>query len=273
MSHSFARYTVLCSLLCSLALVGCGQQQSGTSDQATPLAAPTVSSIFGVQPTMLPEPTRDSLDPGVLPTTDPTVIAQATITALGENQLKEVSVYAETLSADWSLQHSFQTNIDLRSRGYVHQGRYAIKAQPQYTTGILYFTLNSTAKDVFRRDRVQAVRFYLSGGPEPINNETLTVAVVGSNLYPYWVENDKSVKIDGRVTDDQPVFSETRLSFLGIKTAIPRKTYAEVTVWLDSLLYDPLYTYVTGFYLKTDKASVPAFYVDRVSLLVLPKTR
>ena len=209
----------------------------------------------------------------ILPTTDPTVIAQATNVGLGEEQLKEVLIYDEALSTDWSLQHSFQTIIDMRTRSYVQHGSYAIKAQPQRTTGTLYFTLNKTAKEHFRRDHVQAVRLYLSGGPEPIGNEALTVAVVGSNLYPYWVQNDTSVKIDGRVTDSQPVFSETRLSFLGINTAIPRKTYAEVTVWLDSLLYDPPYTYVTGFYLKTDKQSVPTFYVDQVSLLVLPGTR
>jgi hypothetical protein len=219
------------------------------------------------------EPTPERVDPVTLPTTDSTVIAQATNVALGVKQLKEVLIYDDALASDWSLQHSFQTYIDLKSRGYVQRGRYAIKAQPQYTTGTLYFTLNKTDKEGFRRDQVQAIRFYLSGGPEPIGNDSLTVAVVGSNLYPYWVQNDNSVKIDGRVTDNQPVFSETRLSYLGINTAIPQKTYIEITVWLDSLLYDPLYTYVTGFYLKTDKQSVPTFYVDQVSLLVLPDTR
>lgn len=265
----------LVALLLGVALLvcGCGSSQPGGSSGPAAPAAPTISAIFGEQPTMLPEPTRDATYVPIVPTPDATVVAQATITALGADQLKEVVVYDDSLSPDWSLDHSFQTTIDLRSRGFTHQGHYAIKAQPQATTGILYFTLKRTAGATFRRSQVQGLRLYLSGGTEPIDNEGLTVAVIGSNAYPYWVEGDNSVKFDGRVTDGQPLFSETRLSFLGINTAIPRKTYAEVTVWLDSLLYDPTYTFVTGFYLKTDRQSVPTFYVDQVSLLLAPETR
>ncbi|WP_129631018.1 hypothetical protein [Candidatus Oscillochloris fontis] len=208
-----------------------------------------------------------------IPITRPnaTAIAQATNTALGEDKLVVVPVYGDSLSADWSLEQSFQTEIDLLNRAYVQNGRYSIKAKSLYTTGTLYFTLKPTAKQMFLRSRVQGVRFYLSGGPLAINNDALTVAVVGSNAKPYWVDNDTSVQFDGRVTDNEPIFSETRLSFLGINTAIPAKKSVEVTVWLDSLLYDPTYKYVTGFYLKTDRASVPTFYVDQVSLLLLPE--
>jgi hypothetical protein len=271
-----SRYLALLGLLTSLALTSCGQGRpeiSGSSSTAQ--AAPTVSSIFVPQATTTEGPTDvPTITPSLAPqpTVNPTVIAQATTAAISADNLEVLPVYSDTLSSDWSLKNSFQTTIDLKSTAYIDQGRYAIEAMPKVTTGILYFTLNKAAKEELRRDRVQAVRFYLSGGDEPLSNETLAVAVVGSNAQPYWVKDDQSVQLDGRVTDDQPLFSETRLAFLKINRAIPPKTFVEVTVWLDELLYDPLYTYVTGFYLKTDKESTPAFYVDQVSLLLLPKT-
>ncbi|NTW00594.1 MAG: hypothetical protein HGA19_04710 [Oscillochloris sp.] len=273
MSYRYARFIRSCALLLALVVVvGCSQQSSTTP---TAQVVPTVSSVFGIQPTIEPKPTRDTTSgdsADLLPTVDATVIAQATNAALGEDQLKEVIVYDDTLNTSWSLDNSFQVNMDLKNIKYTHKGRYAIRVQPKRTTGTLYFTLNRSAEPL-RRNRVQAVRFYLSGGGGAIGNEAIAVAVIGSNVRSYWVKNDDSVQLEGRVTDDQPVFSETRLSFLNINTAIPPKTYTEVTVWLDSLLYDPLYTYVTGFYLKTDKDSAPAFYVDQVSVLLLPDSR
>jgi hypothetical protein len=231
--------------------------------------------MFGAQPTVRPVATlaSDSADGAIpQPTPNATAIAQATITALGENKLVVVPIYNDTLSAGWSIQHSFQTTIDLRSQEYIDQGRFAIKAQPQLTTGTLYFTLDKSATKILLRNKVQALRFYISGGSDQLDKDAITVAIVGSNTYPYWIENDKSVKIDGRVTDSEPVFSQTRLSFLGINKSIPPKTYIKVTVWLNDLIYDPLYTYVTGFYFKTDKASAPTFYIDEVSLLMQPNS-
>jgi hypothetical protein len=257
-------------LLVALIITGCGKQPD-----TPPQAAPTISSMFGVQPTVMPVPTpASSSDNSAIlqPAVNATTIAQATITALGEDKLVVVPVYNDVLSAGWSVKNSFQTTIDLKSQDNIDQGRFAIKIQPQITTGILYFTLEKTATKYFARNKVQALRFYISGGTEPLDKDAITVAIVGSNAHPYWVDNDTSVQIDGRVTDNQPVFSETRLSFLGINRSIPPKTYIKVTVWLNDLIYDPLYTYVTGFYLKTDKASAPTFYIDDVSLLMQPNS-
>lgn len=273
-THHTRRLTSLW-LLAALALAGCGVGRPQLADDGpTAQAAPTVSSIFAPQPSPTRGPTSrptDTIVPSPQPTADPTVVAQATISAIGEEELEVLTVYDDALSSDWSVRNSFQTLIDLSSEEYVDEGSYAISAEPRFTTGILYFTLNQGAREELRRDRVQGLRFYLSGGDEPLGNEVLTVSVVGSNAQPYWAADDQSVQLDGRVTDDQPVFSETRLSFLNINTAIPPKTFVEVTVWLDDLLYDPTYTYVTGFYLKTDRDSVPTFYVDKISLLLLPE--
>jgi hypothetical protein len=162
--------------------------------------------------------------------------------------------------------------IDTSNQDFVNQGRFSLKAQPQFTLGILYFTLDKTTKRFFPRSKVQALQFYLSGGNYSIANDSMTVSVIGSNAHPYWVKNDTSVTIDGRVTNTQPVFSETRLYFLDINQTIPPKTYVKVTLWLDERIYDPNYTYVTGFYIKTDKISTPTFYIDNVSLLMQPNS-
>lgn len=279
MLHRHSRsIAFFCILAIVFFLVGCSRMSSMvmSTEPSGSYVAPTVSSIFEIQPSTTPRPTHDTTIASSMflpPTPNATAINQATIAALDVDQLKEVVVYDDSLASDWSLSQSFQTNINLYNKEYVYQGRYAIKVQPKFTTGTLYFTLNETAKQVFKRAQVLAVRFYLSGGAQPINNDTMTVAVIGSNKYSYWVKNDASVHIDGRTTDEQPLFSETRLFYLGVNTAIPSKTYVEVTNWLDSRAFDPLYTYLTGFYLKTDRDSVSTFYVDKVSVLLSPTVR
>jgi hypothetical protein len=267
--HLYHRIISLALLLVTLSITGCGKQPN-----TLPQAAPTISSMFGAEPTIRPVPTPNSSDNSAIPQplANATVIAQATITALGEDKLVAVPVYDDALSAGWSVKNSFQTTLDLRSQDAIYQGRFAIKVQPQITTGIIYFTLDKTATKYFARNKVQALRFYISGGTDPLDKNAIAVAIVGSNAHPYWVDNDTSVQIDGRVTDNLPVFSETRLSFLGINRSIPPKTYVKVTIWLNDLIYDPFYNYVTGFYLKTDKASAPTFYIDDVSLLMQPNT-
>jgi hypothetical protein len=268
--RSYRHASWLGLLLITLLITGCGEQPA-----SPPQAAPTISAMFGAQPTIRPVATRSSgsTDSSIpQPSPNATAIAQATITALGEDKLVVVPIYSDALSVGWSLKNSFQTTIDLRSQDHIDQGRFAIKVQPQLSTGTLYFTLDKTATKYFARNKVQALRFYISGGNEPLDKDAITVAIIGSNAHPYWVENDTSVQIDGRVTDNQPVFSETRLSFLGINKSIPPKTYIKVTVWLNDLIYDPTYSYVTGFYLKTDKTSAPTFYIDDVSLLMQPNS-
>jgi hypothetical protein len=256
-------------LLLTISLAGCGEQPI-----KPPQATPTISSMFGSQPTIKPRPTIEDTGSSSLPASaaNAAAIAQATVTALGEDNLVTVPVYDDALSNGWSIANSFQTAIDLKNQEYIDQGRFSIKAQPQFATSVVYFTLDKTVTRYFLRNKVQALRFYISGGGEPLDKNALTVAIIGSNAHPYWVENDTSVKIDGRVTDNQPLFSETRLFFLGVNKAIPPKTYVKVTVWLNDLIYDPLYTYVTGFYFKTDKASAPTFYIDDISFLVQPNS-
>jgi hypothetical protein len=92
--------------------------------------------------------------------------------------------------------------------------------------------------------------------------------VLGSNSYTYWLANDTSVPTDTTVTVEAPLFSETRLYDLHINRAIPPGTWVQVVVWLDDLIYDPEYTYVTGMYIKNNKGFLNTFYIDQVNLLM-----
>ena len=109
----------------------------------------------------------------------------------------------------------------------------------------------------------------ISGGDRPVANDDFAVTVVGSDAYSHWVAGDTSVQIVGRdVTPEEPLFSETRLYYLGVSRDIPANTWVEVTLWLDEREVDPDYRYVTGIYIKNSMYYQSTYYVDRVSLLL-----
>jgi hypothetical protein len=261
--HALPRPHFIFVLVTLLLLSACGRQSpiliTGEVDSHP---TPTVSAAFiPYAPTMEPLPTlRPPADSPRRPrASDPLVDAQVTL----------VPVYDDLLAAGWSLEHSSSLTYELQSDMYVDKGRYAIRVQPGDGSGLLYFTLNPDAGKTYPRDRVLGLRFRLSGGAVDLPNDALAVAVIGSNASPYWLENDRSVKVSGRVTDNQPLFSETRLYFLDINQTIPAKSWEDVIVWIDDLIYDPTYKYVTGFYLKPDKDYRSSFYIDQVSLILM----
>ena len=243
-------------------LISCGSRlpsRPETSGMTQP--TPTDAALFGVPPTALPllvspEHATDGSATGD-PATGPT-----------SETLPKVVIYDDALNASWTLTQSTQVTSTLQSREFVAQGRYALKATKQGGVGILYFTVQRGNRTPFRRDKVLGLHFRLSGGRSTIPNDALLVTVVGSNRQPYWVPNDTSVRLDGLVTDNTPLFSETRLYFLGVNHTIPAKAWVDVFVWLDDLIYDPIYTYITGFYLKTDLLDY--FYLDDINLILVP---
>ena len=139
---------------------------------------------------------------------------------------------------------------------------------PTKDKGSIFFTVSPTATDGYLRNRVSGVRFRLSGGPKPISNDALAVTVVGINRYPYWVANDRSLMISPTMTLESPLFSETRLYFWGINRTIPPNTWVEIDLWLDDLLYDPNYRYITGIYIKNDVGFLQTYYIAQMRLLV-----
>jgi hypothetical protein len=245
-----------------LCLNACGR--SSPVSEVADFPTPTIPALFQEPPTrtaLLPEPTRTAQPAPTVPA------ASMTQTAVpSDANLVAIPIYDDRLREGWSLEPSFRMVYDVQHDSFVNRGSYAIEAQAEDPFASLYFTIQEDSGQVFLRDRVLGLRFLLSGGESEIGNQQLAVSVVGSDAQPYWLADDNSVAPSPNTTIDAPLFSETRLAFLSINV-VPVGEWVEVVVWLDELIYDPYYTYVTGFYLKTDE--LPRFYIDQVELIVL----
>jgi hypothetical protein len=221
---------------------------------------PTVASIFQLQPSATP-----SASPA--PSSTPVLIATATQTF--QPQLFTVSVYEDSLNPNWIIQKNTGMKFDLNSADHVYRGKSAISFVPRVKNktdyGSLLFTVSDQSKEVYSRDQVTALSFWLYSGDEPLLLDQVAVTVLGSNSQPFWKANDDSVS----ATDQTPTFSETRLYFLGFNRDIPAKTWVQVDVDLDKLIYDPDYKYVTGFYLKMEKGFSRTLWVDDIHLMML----
>lgn len=255
---------ILCLILL---LTGCGRRLNINAPPTT-APTPTIAPFFQDRPTatpFIPPPTRTPL-----PTRSPVTPTAVSGTTNDISKLQVVPVYRDALSAGWSITNSaLLASLTLTQTNVVALGRYAIAVMPGESTGVLFFTITPDSGLVLRRDQVAALRLRLSGGDTPIANDAMTISVVGSNRVPYWLPNDDSVTLAGRVTNStEPLFPETRLYFLGLNRAIAAGEWAEIYVWLDDLIYEPEYTYVTGFYLKTSSDLVPKYYVDQIEWLV-----
>ncbi|WP_322822755.1 hypothetical protein [Chloroflexus sp.] len=260
----------LAILLCLIiALTGCGRSLSvDTASEWLP--TPTIAPFFQDRPTatpFVPPPTRTPL-----PTRPPVTPAAETGNEPANDirSLQVLPVYRDALSTGWSITNSaLLGSLTLTQTNVVALGQYAIAVTPSESTGILFFTVTPDSGIELRRDQVAALRLRLSGGDTPIANDGMTISVVGSNRVPYWDPNDNSVSLEGRLTNSsEPLFPETRLYFLGLNRAIAPGEWAEIYVWLDDLIYEPEYTYVTGFYLKTSSDLVTKYYVDQVEWLI-----
>ncbi len=263
------RTSLICCLLVLVTLIsGCSRSLRVEAIDAG-LPTPTISPLFRDRPTatpFVPPPTRTPLP--TRPPTTPTAAASAERDDLSRFQV--VPVYRDTLSPGWSVENSaLLASLTLTETRVVALGRSAIAVTPSESTGTLFFTITPDSGITLRRDRTAALRLRLSGGDTPIANDAMTIAIVGSNRVPHWEANDDSVSLEGRVTNsDEPLFPETRLYFLGLNRAILPGEWAEIYVWLDDLIYEPEYAYVTGFYLKTSSDLTPQYYVDQIEWLV-----
>ncbi len=198
--------------------------------------------------------------------------------AAPDEQIASIPIYDDHLHPDWNAEQSQGVAYDLASETYVYSGRVAIAVAPQRRYGQFFLTVREDAQTVYNRNEILGVSFWLSGGANAVDPGDLAITVVGSNAYPYWVAGDTSVQQaagipDSAITDEFPLFSETRLYFLDINRTIPPDTWVEVVLWLDEREFDPDYRYITGIYIKNDDpAFLPTFYVDRMSLLLIRST-
>jgi hypothetical protein len=175
----------------------------------------------------------------------------------------DVPIFDEQLSSDWSTEHSSGMSFFIGTER-AHMSNVGIKVTPQKDFGMLFFTVKQDARETYGLDRVLGVSVWFNSGDQPLDPNNLSVTVVGSNDYTYWVPGDTSV-----ATDSTHFFSESRLYYLGINNTVPPHTWVEAVVRLDRLPYEPDYKYVTGIYIKNDEWFRRTFYVDRINLLIV----
>jgi hypothetical protein len=174
------------------------------------------------------------------------------------------SIFSDTVHPDWTLQNSDGIAYRLVDASRAYSGTAALALTPMADFGTLFFTVKPGAGGAYPRRHVERVVFWLYSPDQPLNLDSLAVTIVGSNIYPYWIEGDNSVE-----NDSWPIFSETRLEFLGFNYPIPADTWAEVEIWLDDLLYDPMYEWITGFYIKNDEGFYDTVFIDEVQLIMV----
>ena len=249
--------------------------------EAVPLVAngatPTVAALFLAQPSKAASPTAKGQGVPITLQPTPQTNNQAT-TAATQAQAAvypAVVIYDDQLNASWSVEQSANSAINLAAtdlnfqsldRQQAHSsGATSIAITPQADYGTLFFTVRPESGAVYQRQSVLGVSFWLNSGSSGIGPADLAIAVVGSNVFAYWTPDDQSV-----FPDKKGAFSETRLYFLKINRTIPPHTWLNLVVWLNDLQYDPVYQYVTGFYLKNDVGFRSTYYLDQVALLMAP---
>ncbi len=226
----------------------------GGSFDAT--AIPTVSNFFDSSQGGVKAPTPT-------PITKTPVSYDASVSAPSVLDTRIVSIFDNDLNPNWQTLHSERTSIDLANEEYVYAGSKSIKITPQEDFGTVYFTVRSDSTETYPRDKVLGLAFRLNGGKNPIATSDLGVTVLGSNQYTYFVAGDTSV-----TSQNDPVFSETRLYYLGINKTIPPDTWVDVILWLNERQFDPVYTNVTAFYLKNNEGYQYPYYIDDLHLIV-----
>jgi hypothetical protein len=259
----------LVALLLGLTLIvsGCSSFTGMAETNAEATISPTISPLFQASTGVTPLPFEPKPTPEAMPARAGVRLQEGG----SERRLVEVPIYDEQLLPNWTLASSQAMNVDDQYVGFAENGSVSILAMPMQGASLLRFSVTPETSILYERDKIMAVSFQLSGGTSSVAPEDLAVAVLGSNDHPYWVAGDTSAQANGRVTNNEsPLFSETRLYYLGFNRTIPATTWVEVVVWLEDLIYDPDYDYVTGFYIKNDESYQQPFYIDRVSLLVSP---
>ena len=281
-----------------LLLAGCrGATATSVAQPAGP--KPTVIPLFDgelgthlrIDPTGAMEPVAMSgeelfgpmqkVTPVPLPTKPPAVGSPPIAQGIGQDDIaahadyEQITIFDDTLNPNWTLDTSekMESNPMDTSHWYevlsateeIDSGAVAIAATPKADFGTLFFSVQPGATSIYLRENILGLSIWLNSGLQMMDTGDLAIAVVGSNEVPYWRPNDFSVFGDSKET-----FSETRLYYLNVNRAIPANTWVNVVVWLDDLLYDPPYEYVTGFYIKNDVGYQNTYYVDNVSLITLP---
>ena len=232
------------------------KQLGGTQTAEVTASVPTIAPFF-VPPQRTP--TTANL-PSATPLPTETPIKPKTRDA----NTKSVLIYSNEINPDWEIVQNTEVLVSETGRPNTYEGRSALQVTPLQDFGQLIFRVKPDAQNTYLRSQVLALMVWISGGPNYIDTDDLAITVLGSNRYPYWTADDRSV-YDG---PDSP-FSETRLYYLGLSNAIPPNTWAEAINWLDDRQFDPNYRFVTGFYIKNDEGFESTYFIDEISLLMI----
>jgi len=261
------RLILLLTVVVFLLVTGCSGGQDSANQSEEVFATPTLHPIFNsegeVKPAQLDFGEEDS------PTTTPTPAVenenQPTPTIRPTIAAQVITLYDDALNENWTLENSNNFDYDLEADQVVNTGQFSMALTPEMGRGKFRMTVSPDSEEVFRREDVLAFRFWLYSGDDYIGTEELSVTVVGSNEYTYWVEDDDSVQID----DEFPTFPQTRLYYLDINRDIPPETWVQIEVWLDERIYDPDYLYVTGMIIENEEGFLRTFFVDDVEMVIL----
>ena len=252
---------------------------SGASPSNTSGATPTTHPLISGSESLLETPVigqaegetsandlfgkSDLPTPFPTPTTYPSATPNPALPTPTPQTFRDVPLYNDEIDANWSLSKSAGLTYDAQSTATVYTGTVSISVVPEKDFGILFFTVEENTSQTYLRNDLLGIRFRVNSGNDYLPLEDMAVSVLGSNEIPYWSQEDKSVES----TVGEYPFSETKLYFLGFNEDIPPNTWVDVELWLDNLLFDPDYLYVTGFYIKHGDGYRTNYFVDDVALI------
>jgi hypothetical protein len=242
------------------------------SPAVRPTGAPTTSNLFlksgapALDLTLTPASPESGPSGGLQAATPTTTITPTSDPAANPAELKTIPVYNGVLTAGWGLENSWGIDQGEDSTVLSPTGEKSIRFTPKEDYGTLFFTVEKNGSATYLRAKTVGVSFLLNPGNNSLSPDQLAVTVLGSNDYSYWLKGDTSVAS----ANQGQMFSETRLYFLSVNRSLPANTWTEIIVWLNKLIYDPNYQYVTGIYLKTDSSFSDTLYVADVTLLTNP---
>lgn len=270
----------LFSLPASSTTPGVSAEQASATSTVTP--SPSVEATGGstqvtisryARVTLTPAPGSTGVAPAqeTAPEVTPTPNAQSGSEELqasedlleGTSQYRLEYIYEDGLSPGWTTFDSWDVKYSLSDTDFVYRGNEAIAVSPlQDFAGFFIHLERRSDREILRED-VAGFSFWINSGESEPAPYQLAATIVGSNEYPYWVEDDQSVDIDY----EDSFFSETRLSLLDFNRQLQPGTWYQVIIWLENLPFDPDYQYITGFYIKNDTGFKETFYLDDISLI------
>ncbi|MFV9503989.1 MAG: hypothetical protein AB4911_05415 [Oscillochloridaceae bacterium umkhey_bin13] len=253
-----------------LVLTGCSQM--GSTVSVTPRPTATIAPLFGGGQSEIPVvelPTPLPRTPVAPPASGGVVTAGGSNAPRDprERMVEALTIFDERLDPAWTDRHSFNQMLNLQSRATASSGFTSLEAVPRGLFAGVFLTVDEEAGRLFPRTDVMGIRFNVSGGVNPLAPNDLIVKAVGSNRYPYFVENDASVPRPAWMAPDAPIFDEVGLGRLGLQRALQPGEWAEVTLWLDD--YDQVdYRFLTGLIVMNDVPYPFPFYLDNIRLLI-----